>query len=404
MGGRLQTAVLDYDQKHQVILPSKCHLSELVVQHEHLRLLHGGTQLMHSSLRQRFWITTGRTLCRKVTRSCIKCFTMQAASASQLMGNLSSLRVNPARPFLNCAVDYGGPFLIRQGGRRSKTKVKCYAALFICLVTRAIHIELVSDLTTESFMAALRRFMARRGRSHNIYSDNATCFKGAYNTLCELRKMLNSDDLQQRINYFMTTEGVHWHFIPSDSPHFGGLWEAGIKSMKHHMRQVIGNACLSFEEMFTILIQIEACLNSCPLCQISSDPKDPQALTPSHFLIGGPLMALPDTDYSSVPMNKLSRWQLMQRCTQHLWKEWSRDYLHQLQQRHKWSTQSRNIQRGTVVLVKDDHTVPLHWKLGVIEDVHYGRDDLVRVADVRIQSGIFRIAIHKLCLLPVDAE
>ena len=266
---------------------------------------------MHSSLRQHFWITKGRMFCRKIVHSCVKCFRMQAVPASQLMGNLPTLRVKQARPFLNCGVDYAGPFLIRQSGRRSKTKVKCYAALFICLVTRVIHIELVSDLTTESFLAALRRFMARRGRSHNIYSDNAICFKGANNTLCELRIMLNSDTFQEEINKFMTTEGVRWHFISPDSPHFGGLWEAGIKFMKHHMRRVIGNACISFEEMSTILTRIEACLNSRPLRQIPSDPKDPQALTPGHFHIGGPLMAITDADYSSVPMDKLSRWQFM---------------------------------------------------------------------------------------------
>ena len=148
VGGRLQAAALDYDQKHQVILPPKCHLSELIFQHEHIRLLHGGPQLMHASLRQRFWITKGRMLCRKIVHFCVKCFRMQAVSASQLMGNLPSLRVKPAHPFLNCGVDYAGPCLIRQGGSWSKTKVKCYAALFICLVTKAIHIELVNDLTT----------------------------------------------------------------------------------------------------------------------------------------------------------------------------------------------------------------------------------------------------------------
>ena len=123
VGGRLQAAVLDYNQKHQVILPPKCHLSELIVQHEHIRLMHGGPQLMHSSLRLRFWITTGKMLCRKIVRSCVKCFRMQAASASQLMGNLPSLRVKPARPFLNCGVDYAGPFLICQGGRQRKPKL-----------------------------------------------------------------------------------------------------------------------------------------------------------------------------------------------------------------------------------------------------------------------------------------
>jgi hypothetical protein len=130
--------------------------------------------------------------------------------------------------------------------------------------------------------------------------------------------MLNSGIFQEEINNFMTTAGVRWHFIPPDSPHFGGLWEAGIKSMKYHMRRVIGNTCMNFEEMSTIMTQIEACLNSRPLCQIPSDPKDPQALTPGRFLIGGPLMTLADADYSIVPINKLSRWQFVQRCTQHL--------------------------------------------------------------------------------------
>ena len=358
---------------------------------------------MHASIRQRFWITKGMMLCRKVVHSCVKCFKMQAASASQLMGNLPSFRVKPARPFLNCGVHYAGPFLIRQGGRWSKTKVKCFAALFICLVTRVIHIELVTDLTTESFLAALRRFMTRRG-SHNIYSENAACFKGANNTLCELRKLLNSDTFQEEINNFITTEGVRWHVIPPDLPHFGSLWEAAITFLKHHMLRVIGNTCISFEEMSTILTQIEAYLNSRPLCQIPSDPSDPQALTPGHFLIGRPLMALTDADLLQCTHEKFSLWQFMQQCTQHLWKEWSRDYLHQLQQCHNWPTESKNIQPGTVVLVKDDHIPPLHWKLGVTEDVHYGGDELVRVADVRTQSGIFRRAIHKLCPLPVDAE
>jgi hypothetical protein len=273
---------------------------------------------MHSSLRQRFWIPKGRMLCRKIVRSCVKCVRMQTAPASQPMEYLPRLRVKPARPFLSCGVDYAWPFLICQGGKRSKTNVKCYAALFICLVTRAIHIELVSDLTSEAFIAALRRFMARRWRSHNIYIDNGTYFKGANNTLYELRKVLNSDTFQEEFNNLMTTEGVRWHFIPPDSPHFGGLWEDGIKSMKHHIRRVISNACISFEEMCTILTQIKACLNSRPLCQILSDPKDLQALTPGHFLIWCPLMAMTDDDYTGVPMNKLSRWQFVQRCTQQL--------------------------------------------------------------------------------------
>ncbi|XP_075232505.1 uncharacterized protein LOC142330921 [Lycorma delicatula] len=213
----------------------------------------------------------------------------------------------------------------------------------ICLVTKAIHLELVSDLTTESFIAAFKRFIARRSICNQVYSDNATNFHCARNTLYELFQFFKSKDFNSAIQSFSNSQNFKWSFIPPSSPHFVGLWESGIKSVKFHLRSFVGQTILTFKEFYTILTQIEACLNSRPLFAISNDPKDPEPLTPGHFLIGSPLTSFPDPDFSEIPENRLGRWQLLQKFIQVIWKRWSKDYLHQLQQRNKWRFPNRNL-------------------------------------------------------------
>lgn len=401
VGGRLENSSLNFDGKHPYIIPAKTHLTRLIIVSEHERLLHAGIQLLHSSLRQRYWIINARNEIRSIIHKCLNCFKFRKCQSHQLMGQLPRDRVQISRPFFNSGVDYAGPFTIRQGGRRSKKRIKCYVALFICLATKAIHLELVSDLTTEAFIAALRRFTSRRGISSNIYSDNGSNFVGANNLLRSFSKLLTSKDFSTSVTSYTSNQGIQWHFIPPSSPHFGGLWEAGVKSMKYHLRRIVGNISLTFEEFSTILTQIEACLNSRPICQLSSDPNDPQVLTPGHFLIGAPLNSLPEPDYNHVPGNRLNRWQLTQQCVQRVWHHWSRDYLNQLQQRKKWNTPSPNLQPGMLMLLKDDNTSPLQWRLATIEEIHPGPDGLVRVASVRTTSGVFKRPVHKLCLVPL---
>ena len=223
------------------------------------------------------------------------------------MGQLPYYRVRQSRPFLNTGIDYDVPFMIRQGSSRSKGRVKCYMAVFICLCTKAVHIELVSDLMTEAFLAALRHFTARRGKVLNMFSDNGQNFVGANNKLRELYNLLRSQDHIQGVEEFAGRESFTWYFIPPESPHFGGIWEAAIKSVKFHLKRVAGNTSLNFEEMTTVLFQVEACLNSRPITAISNDPHDLSYLSPGHFLIGEPLMAIPEPDVTNVPVNRLQR-------------------------------------------------------------------------------------------------
>jgi len=315
------------------------------------------------------------------------------------MGQLPSTRVQPARPFTTTGVDYAGPIMLRLGSTRSKQTTKGYIAIFVCFVTKAVHIEVVRSLTTEAFLAALRRFVARRGRPRVIYSDNRTNFQGASNQLQEVYDMLQCPTQMTRVQDFLTTEGCDWKFIPPHAPHFGGLWEAAVKSVKYHLRRTLGAQIATYEELNTLLTEIEACLNSRPLCALPNDPHI-SYLSPGHFLIGEPLTQLPTIDYSNIKMSRLSRWQTYQQQLQSFWKRWSADYLHGLQHRQRWHRSSHNIQPGDPVILRENNTAPLHWPTAVITDVHPGADGRIRVVTVKTPKGTFKHHIAKICPLP----
>jgi hypothetical protein len=208
-----------------------------------------------------------------------------------------------------------------------------------------------------------------------------------------------------RVQDFLATEGCDWKFIPPHGPHFGGLWEAAVKSMKHHLRRTLGSHIATYEELCTLLAEIEACLNSRPLCALSSDPFNPTHLSPGHFLIGEPLTQLPSADYTNVKCNRLSRWQTYQQQLQQFWQRWSSDYLQNLQQHQRWQRTSPNLQPGDMDLLKEDNMTPLHWPTAVITETHSGKDGIVHVVTLRTPTGIFKRPITKICPLPhVNSE
>ncbi|XP_076660838.1 uncharacterized protein LOC143364295, partial [Halictus rubicundus] len=247
-------------------------------------------------------------------------------------------------------------------------------------ILRAVHLEVVGDLTTDAFLAALKRFIARRGICSNIYSDNGTNFVGANNELNELHRVLREDE---RVNRFVSDKKISWHFMPTLSPHFGGLWEAAVKSFKHHLRRVVGDQLFTYEQFATFVTEIEGILNSRPLTPLSSDPNDPAALTPAHFLIGTAITSVPEADFTASPSNRLSNWQHIQKVKQDFWARWTKEYIHQLQTRTKWMKGSHDIQEGTVVILKDDHLPPLQWNLGRILEIHPGADNIIRAVTVK---------------------
>ncbi|XP_062537997.1 uncharacterized protein LOC134206311 [Armigeres subalbatus] len=260
LGGRLKHSLESDEAKHPVVLPARHPFTRLLLQHYHEHLLHAGPQLMLSVLRLRFWPFGGRSVIRNIVHRCQKCFRCKPTSVQQFMGDLPAARVTVSRPFSDAGVDYFGPVYLRPIPRRAT--VKAYVAVFVCLCTKAVHLELVSDLSTDRFLQALRRFVARRGLCTNIYSDNGTNFVGARNQLKDLLKLLKSNDHNSAVSKECAKVGIQWHFIPPSAPHFGGLWEAAVRSTKHHLLRVIGESPVSPEDFTTLLTQVEACLNS----------------------------------------------------------------------------------------------------------------------------------------------
>lgn len=237
----------------------------------------------------------------------------------------------------------------------------------------------------------------------NIYSDNASNFVGADSQLKELKELFLSSENQRRVQNCLAETHVKWNFIPANSPHFGGLWESSVKSIKSHFRKYFGNAMLTFEELTSVLTQIEACMNSRPLFPISSDPNDLSVLTPAHFLVEGSLTSLPEADLTDVTPNRLRRWQRVTRLTQQLWDRWRREYLNQLQSRGKWQkSNSQNLSVGAIVVIRDDNQPPLKWKLGRVSAVHPGDDGVVRVVTLWTGHGETRRAVRNLCPLPEE--
>lgn len=316
------------------------------------------------------------------------------------MGELPAARVTPSRPFLVCGVDYAGPVQIKANRFRNSKSSKAYIAVFVCFSTRAIHLELVSGLSSQDFIAAFRRFISRRGKCTDIYSDCGTNFVGANRELKQLLSQVQAPSHRLLLNQEFAIEGINWHFSPPSAPHFGGLWEAGVKSVKHHLRRILGESRLTFEEFYTTLCQIEACLNSRPLTAMSSDPSDLSALTPGHFLIGSAMTSIPEPNLDHAPVNRLDHYQRLQQLVQHFWKRWSTEYLARLQQRPKWCHRQHSPQIGDLVLVRDDDLPPTKWRLGRIVKTHPGRDSLVRVVSLKTVNGLVKRPITKISLLP----
>ncbi|XP_015123431.1 uncharacterized protein LOC107045622 [Diachasma alloeum] len=402
VGGRLRNSNIPYSQRHPMILPRQHHVTDLVIHQEHQRHLHAGAQATLCAIRRRFWIQDGRNRVRHIIGSCVKCIRHKPPVVNYIMGNLPEARVTESRPFTNVGIHYCGPFFIKEKKFRNRGRVKVWVAVFVCLAVKAVHLEIVSDLTTEAFLAAFRRFIARRGLCGNVYSDNGTCFVGANNELRELHDFLQNKDHQQKIQSFATMKSIKWHFIPPQSPHFGGLWEAAVKSFKVHLKRIATDELLTFEQLNTLAIEIEAILNSRPLTRLSSDPNDLQALTPGHFLIGEALTTLRSPDFREVPSNRLSMWQHLQKLKQDFWTRWHREYISELNLRSKWANGEHHITTGTIVLLKEDNLPPQQWAMGRVTQTHPGADGVIRTVTLKTPKGVLNRNVKKLAPLVIS--
>ncbi|XP_071579211.1 uncharacterized protein [Temnothorax nylanderi] len=234
VGGRLRHSSLSVDRKHPIVLPARHHVTGLIMRQEHVRLHHCPPEQLLSVVRYRYWPLSGRREARKVVKNCLNCFRLRSTTSEVKMGDLSKQRVAGYERFTNTGIDYAGPLQVRKSRRRGRIHVsKGYIAIFTCFSTKAVHLELVSDLTTKAFLAALSRFTARRGICSQMFSDNGTNFVGTARELKEIYAFLEKEKDEIQTN--LTQQKIAWSFIPSRALHFGGLWEAAVKIAKRHL-------------------------------------------------------------------------------------------------------------------------------------------------------------------------
>ncbi len=386
VGGRIRNSQLQVSLKHPVILPRKGNLTPAAIRWMHQRTEHSGRYTTLNELRVNgYWVINGSSIVRSLLSKCVKCRYLRGRTGEQKMADLPQERLSESPPFTYCGADMFGPFTIKE--RRSE--LKRYVILFTCFSSRAIHLETTISMDTDSFINALRRFIARRGVVRSVRSDNGGNFVGADN---ELKKALSELD-HDKIRGFLQTEGadwIEWERNPPVASHMGGVWERQIRSVRSILSSLMKTHghILNDESFRTLIVEAEAIVNSRPLTVDSlSDPESPNPLSPTNILTLKPKVTRgPPGVFQEADLYCRKRWRRVQHLANEFWLRWRREFLITLQSREKWTKEKRNFTKGDIVLVKDEDTRRNQWPMAKIVDVHTSADGMVRSVKVRMGS------------------
>eukprot|EP00731_Ephydatia_muelleri_P011218 Em0006g112a len=362
--GRLANANITDSAKYPILLDSSHHLTCLIVRRCHERVFHNGTKETLTELRGRFWIVKGRQVVRRILRRCVLCKRFEGKPYDEPPPPpLPVFRVQEAPPFAVTGVDYAGPLYLKDSN-------KVWICLFTCCVIRAVHLEVVPDMTAEAFIRCFKRFIARRGIPHKIISDNGKTFKLA-------NKIMSAVLSHPQTEQYLSNICVDWVFNLERAPWWGGIFERMVHSIKRCLKKIVGQTRLMYDELVTVVTEIEMILNSRPLSFVSSEDLD-EPLTPSHLLTGRRLLCLPD------PHQMLT--QTMEGP------QWKREYLLELREQHRTSRKNvvgdgKVVAVGDIVVIYDQGLPRGFWKLGCVEELITGSDGQCRGAFVRVKSG-----------------
>lgn len=407
--GRINEAKLSITEKNPILLPSKHHIVKLLVGEMHTRTKHGGVNDTLVALREHYWVLRGRQIVRSVVRSCVVCKKLEGLPyCSPPSPDLPACRVSDDPPFSHVGLDFAGP-LYYSGTIDQKDTSKAYICLFTCASTRAIHLELTRGMNVDSFLLAFRRFVGRRGLPATLLSDNAKTFKSSAK---EIRAICRSTEVYQ----YLTDQRTTWKFIVPRAPWWGGFWERMVRSVKRCLKKIVGRSTLQFEELATLLVEIESVINSRPLTYVYDDQEGiSYALTPAHLVYGRRLATTPNASHLEVcsTHKTLTRRARNQR---HLLTQlincWRKDYLLNLREFRgsKLKNQQCAVNVGDVVILKDDNVKRVFWKLGRIIELLKSSDGNVRAAlvDVANENGppkvLKRSIVHLIPIEVTDVE
>lgn len=385
IGGRLSSAAISWEEKHPIIIPKLHHIATLLVRYYHERVAHQGRHITEGAIRSAgLWILGGKRLVSSVLHKCVTCLKLRGETEMQKMSNLPVDRVTQVPPFTHVGMDVFGPWTVcARRTRGGLSEGKRWAVLFTCLVTRAVHIEVVESLSTSSFINALRRFTAIRGPAKLFRSDRGTNFVGA----C---RELGITPQEAELQSYLKEQGCTWDFNVPHSSHMGGAWERMIgvaRRILDAMLLKVHSPKLSHEVLVTLLAEVVAIMNARPIVPVSSDPHSPAVLTPAMLLTQKTDSLTAPLGYFDLKDLYRSQWKQVQNLADHFWKQWRQEYLATLQPRRKWQTSQPNLQFGDVVLLKDKGAKRNEWPMGLIVNTFPGRDGRVRQVEVRVVQG-----------------
>ena len=400
--GRLQMSrIFSYDRIHPIILPHDSVISRLILECIHNSLFHLGQLRVVAESRKKYWILGARKLAKRIGYDCVTCRRWRNKSCNQLMSNLPECRIIPGgSPFQYCCIDYFGPMLIKYG-RRARTKA--YGIIFTCLTTRAIYIDLATDISTDKFLLAFRRFISNFGQPEKVISDNGSNFIGAKREITNLiNRWKSGDEEAQKLNNICTQYTIQWTFSTPLAPHHNGVVESMVKSVKSSINKVVKESVLSEEEYRTVFAEVSACINSRPVWPSSDGDVEQPPITCQDLL--RPSMLDHDPAPLNVEGNPRKRYNYVQRLVDEWWKLWLLHFIPNLQPRNKWYKTRENLEEGDIVLLIEKDVKRSQWNMGKIICVYPGKDNKVRSVQVKTKKGIYNRPITKICLLVSKSE
>ena len=386
------------------VLPGKHPFTKLLIIDAHVSLCHAWSGDTFNHLLQFYHLVPGRRAVLETLKKCFDCRRLMGKSYEQPPGSLPAFRCTPGEPFETVGIDFAGPLFVKQVDNSSR---KVYFCLFTCARSRAVHLELVRDLSAARFLLALDRFVSRRGLCREICSDNAKTF---IKSSKELRVAFVKLKSHPEIQSYLGKRGITWKFIPERAPWWGGFWERAVQTVKRLLRKTLGQTCLMEDELETRIIKVEAVINSRPLTYVYSDARDPEPLTPSQLLIGRRLNLLPPFGRQQVTASNWSADDLRRcavdrdRWADSFWNLFRKEYLYNLRLPLKGTNQPQQVKVGDVVHVAEVNAPRLTWKLGRVVSVCPSKiDGVVRAAYVKVasSSNLLRRAVNHLYPLEV---
>lgn len=393
VGGRLRRSEqLDADIMHPIVLDPSHKLTQLIIHDMDKELHHPGAERVFAELRRRYWILRGREAVKRQQRLCPDCQRWRAKVIVPQMADLPQSRLQIFKPpFFSTGMDCFGPFTVKIGRRHEKR----WGILYKCLTTRAVHIDLLSSLDTDSFLMSLRRFISRRGKPSELLSDQGTNFKGGERELQESFKSM-CPTLQTEL----AKQQIQFKFNPPSSPHFGGAWEREIRSIKSALYAALQGQSMTEEVLITVLIEIEGILNSKPLGYVSTDAADPNPVTPNILLMGRLDPSLPQALYHESQLLSRRRWRHSQVLADQFWTHFIKYYLPNLQTRTKWQRDKDQLQPDMIVMIVDPQLPRALWPVGKITKVFPGVDQRIRAVEVKVKDKTYTRPVARLIKLP----